>query len=264
MHTRALLSVTLLAAATCGSAVAADGGSWDFWVRAQASVGQLGLSGDAKYSDNGINGTTFSTADVGLDSQEITPAFELGVGTPVFDFHAFVGYQAWSTDGSETLSKAVNFGGRPFTVGTPVSSSAEVKDLYAEANWAPLALNLAGVSIGLAAHQLSLTSSLTAAGTTTSLDESVIVPTLALRAYVAPLDMLEAEVVVHGLAVPLGSVEGSYLYAQAQLSYYPVTYIGVIGGWRTTMIDISVKDGDKKAEANIALSGPFLGVAAQF
>jgi hypothetical protein len=259
MHTRALLSITLLAAAS--GAVAADGGTWDFWVRAQASVGQLGLNGDAKYALNG-SGSPYSMSDVGLDSSATTPAFELGLGTPIFDFHAFVGYQAWKTDGSATLSEIIDFGGKSFS--GDVSSKAEVKDLYGEVNWAPIALNLAGFSIGLAAHQLSLSNSLEMTGTSAKLDQSVVVPTLALRAYAAPLDMLEAEVVIHGLAVPLGDIEGSYVFAQAQVAYYPLEYVGVIGGWRTTMIDLSVKDGSKKAEANVSLSGPFLGLAAQF
>jgi hypothetical protein len=262
MHTRTLLSLTLLAAA--GSVAAADGGSWDFYVRAQASAGLLGLSGDASYTDKGLGGTTFDMQDVGLDSSEVSPAFELGVGTPIFDFHGFLGWQSWSTDGDGTISKTINFGGESFTAGSKVSSKAELSDLYAEVNWSPIALNLAGFSIGLAAHQISVTSSLASGGQRAEFDESGIVPTLALRAYVAPLDMLEAEIVVHGLAVPFGDISGSYLFAQAQVAYYPMENIGVIGGWRHSMIDLEFDSGSTKAEASIALSGPYLGIAAQF
>ena len=262
MHTRALLSLTLLA--TAGTAMAADGGSWDYYVRAQASAGMLGLSGDASFSDKGLGGTTFKTSDVGLDDSALAPAFELGVGTPIFDFHGYLGYQSWSTDGDATLSQQIDFAGESFTAGTAVSSKAELTDLYAEINWAPIALNLAGFSIGLAAHQLAVSTEMEAAGQNATFDETFIIPTLAVRAYVAPLDMLEFEVMVHGLAVPLGDVSGSYLVAQAQVAYYPMTYIGVIGGWRTTMIDIEYDAGQTKAKADVSLSGPYLGVAAQF
>ncbi len=262
MHTRALLSLTLLALA--GTASAADGGSWDYWVRAQVSAGSLGLSGDASYSDQGGNGTTFDVADVGLDDSEITPALELSVGTPIFDFHGFLGWQAWSTDGDGTITKTLNFGDESFTAGSKISAEAEVTDLYAEVNWAPIALNVAGFSIGLAAHQLSVTTSMESGGQQAELDESGIVPTLALRAYAAPLDMLEVEVMVHGLAVPLGDASGSYLTGQIQASYYPIESVGIIGGWRHTAIDVEFEDGSNKAKANITLSGPFLGLAAQF
>jgi hypothetical protein len=260
MHTRALISITLLACA--GTAMAADGGSWDYWVRAQVSGGLIGLSGDAKYTDQGVTGTSFSMADVGLDSSEATPNLEVSVGTPIFDFHAFLGYQAWETDGSKTLSSPIDFGGTNFS--GAINSKAELTDLYAEVNWAPIALNVAGFSIGLAAHQLTIMTSLESSGVTTKLDESAILPTLALRAYAAPLDMLEVEVMIHGLALPLGDISGSYLTGQIQVSYYPMENIGVIGGWRQTMIDVEIEDGGKKAEANITQSGPFLGLAAQF
>lgn len=261
MHTRAILSASLLA--LCAApAFAADGGSWDFWVRAQASAGQLGLGGDAKWSDNGVGGATFNMSDVGLDDSEVTPAIELGAGTPIFDFHGFLGWQSWSTEGSATVTSPFNFGGS--SISGAVSSKATLDDLYVEFNWSPIALNLGGFSIGLAAHQISLTTELTTVGVSEKLDESATLPTLAVRAYVAPLDMLEAEVMVHGLAVPLGDVSGSLLFAQVQVAYYPMEYVGVIGGWRTTMLDLDFESGGSKVEASLDLSGPYLGVAAQF
>jgi hypothetical protein len=262
MHHRALLSLTLLA--TAGTAMAADGGSWDYWVRAQASAGSLGLSGDASFTDKGLGGTTFSTADVGLDDSALAPAVEIGLTTPILDFHAFLGWQSWSVDGDATLDQQIDFAGESFTAGTAVSSKAEITDIYAEFNWAPISLNLAGFSLGLAAHQLAVSTEMEAAGQNAKFDETFIIPTLAVRAYVAPLDSLEFEVMVHGLAVPLGDVSGSYLVAQAQVAYYPLKYIGVIGGWRTTMIDIEYEADQTKAKADVSLSGPYLGVAAQF
>lgn len=262
MHIRHILPLTLLAIA--GTAAAADDGSWDYWVRAQASAGMLGLSGDAKFSDKGLGGTQFSIDDVGLDDSEVSPALELSVGTPIFDFHGFIGWQSWSTDGSAEISEEIDFGGTTFTAGTDVKSEASLSDLYAEVNWAPIALDVAGFSIGLAAHQISVTTSLESNGEKVELDESGIVPTLALRAYVAPIDAIEVEVMAHGLAVPTGDISGSLAILQGQVSYYPLENIGVIGGWRHTMIDLEFEDGGSKVEASLALSGPFLGLAAQF
>lgn len=262
MHTRVIIPLALLA--SCGLASAAEDGSWDYWVRAQASAGLLGLSGDAKYGDQGVPGTTFAAKDVGLDGSEVSPALELSVGTPIFDFHAHLGWQSWSTEGDATLGKTISFGGQTYTAGTKVSSEAEVSDLYLEANWAPIALDVAGFAIGLALHQVSVSASLEAGGIRSEFDEDGIVPTLALRAYVSPLDMLEAEIMAHGLAVPLGDVSGTLAIVQAQVSYYPLENIGVIGGWRHAMIDLEFEDGQRKASANATLSGPFLGLAAQF
>lgn len=266
MHTRALLSATAVAAACAlaAPASAADEGTWDYWVRVQASVGSIGLSGDASYEDAGLPGTSFDMSDVGLDESEITPALEIGLTTPLLSFHGFIGWQEWSTEGSATLSQTINFGGESFTAGTAIDSEATFSDLYAEFNWGPIELNPAGFSIGLALHQLGLRTSISAVGQSVEFDESGIVPTLAVRGYVAPLDMLEAEFMVHGLAVPLGDISGSYLVAQAQVSYYPWDYLGVFLGYKHSAIDIEFEDGDRQAEANVTLSGPFLGVAAQF
>ncbi len=260
MHTRALFSATLLAVAASG--FAAEGGTWDYWVRVQASVGSIGLDGDASYGVNGGSGTSFDMADVGLDASETTPAFELGLTTPLLSFHGFLGYQSWSTDGSATLTAPISFGGQSFT--GAITSSATISDLYAEFCWAPIELNPAGFTIGLAVHQLGMQTELNSVGQNVEFDESALVPTLAVRAYVAPLDMFEVEAMVHGLAVPVGDVSGSFLAAQVQASYYPMDYIGVFAGYRHTMIDLEIDDGDMKAQANVALSGPFLGIAAQF
>jgi hypothetical protein len=105
---------------------------------------------------------------------------------------------------------------------------------------------------------------LASTGQRVEFDENVLVPTLAVRAYVAPLDMFEVEAMVHGLAVPIGDVSGSFVAGQIQASYYPMDYVGIFAGYRHTMIDMEIDDGDMKAEANVALSGPFLGIAAQF
>lgn len=260
MHTRAFLSATLLAAAS--ASFAADGGTWDFYLRGQVSATVAKLDGNAEYSKNGSASDSFSTADIGLGDSSVSPAVEIGLGMPLFDFHAHLGYSAFSTDGSKALTAPLDFGGQNFT-GT-VDSKAEISDLYVEACWAPLALNLGGVSIGLAAHQLSLKTTISAGAVSATLDESAVLPTLAVRAYVAPLDMLEAEIVVHALSVPLGDLTGTYAYAQAQVAYYPMTYIGVIAGYRHTMIDIEIKSGNNKAVADLTLSGPYLGLAAQF
>lgn len=262
MHIRTILIPTLLAAA--GAAQAADGGSWDFYARAQASAGLLGLSGDASYQKDGIAASTISTDGIGLDDAEISPAIELGVGTPIFDFHAFLGWQSWETDGSGTLSQTVSFGGQSYTGGTQIASKASVEDLYLEANWSPIALNLAGFSIGVAVHRLSVSAELDNGLVRSEFDESAILPMLALRAYVAPLDMLEVEAMVHALSVPLGDVSGTVAYGQIQASYYPMEYIGVNLGWRHAMIDVEIEDGGDKAKADVSLSGPFLGLSAQF
>ena len=262
MHTRAFLSATLLAAAAAGSA--ADGGTWDFYLRAQASAAMATLDGSAAYSKDGVDGTTLSTSDLGLGDSSISPAVEIGLGMPLLDFHAHLGWSTFSTEGTETLTGNINFAGQTYTAGTRLDSTAEVSDLYVEACWAPLALNVAGFSIGLAAHQLAIKATLSGGGVDTALDESAILPTLALRAYVSPLDMLEAEVVVHGLSLPLGDITGTYAFAQAQVAYYPLTYIGIIAGYRHSIIDVEIESGGNKVMADVTVSGPYLGLAAQF
>lgn len=263
MHIRALTSASLLAIA--GASFAADDGTWDFYIRAQASATLAKLGGDAAYSTGSMTGTSFSASDVGLGDSSVTPNLELGLGMPLFDFHAHLGWSQFSTDGSGTVSKSVNFGGQTYAAGQKVSSKAEITDLYLEACWAPIALDVAGFSLGIAAHQLDVTTSLSNSTVgKTEFSETAILPTLAVRAYVSPIDMLEVEAMVHGLSVPVGDASGTFVYGQVQAAYYPYTYIGVIAGYRYAMIDVEIESGHDKAKADVTLSGPYLGVAAQF
>jgi hypothetical protein len=265
LRTRHLVFAPLLAAATLP---AADDGTWDYWIRVEPQVTFATISGDAKLSDGGLDGTTFSTSDVGLDSREATPGIEIGIGVPLFDFGAHLGYQSFSTSGSGDLTQSIAFGGITFPAGTAVDSEAEITDLYAELYWAPIALDLAGFSLGIAAHQLQISTSLEGSvGTETvkeTLDESAIIPTLVLRGYVSPLDMLEAEVAVQGMTIPGGDVQGTYLDIQAKLAFYPIEYVGIIAGYRHTLYDIDVKSDGKEFATSLTLSGPFVGIAAQF
>jgi hypothetical protein len=265
MTLRHTLPATLLAlAGTVGTAAAADDGTWDYWVRVQASATMASLDGKAAYSKDGLKGTSVSTSDIALDSSEISPVIEVGLGAPLFDFGANLGYATFSTSGDSTLTEDVNFGGQTYLASTKIRSESKITDLYVEGYWAPIALNLAGFSLGVAVHKLDVSASLDAVGQSAKFDESAILPTLAVRAYVSPLDMLEVEAMVHGLAVPFGDASGSFLYAQAQVAYYPIENVGVIGGYRRAMIDVEIESGKDKAVADVSLSGPYLGLAAQF
>jgi hypothetical protein len=243
---------------------AADDGTWDYWVRVEPQVTFAALSGDISFGDSGVDGTSFGADEVGLDSREATPGVEIGLGVPLFDFGIHAGYRRFSTSGSGDLTQDISFGGTTFSGGAAVDSEAEITDLYAEAYWAPIALDLGGFSLGLAAHQLQLSASLESSGVKETLDESAVIPALAVRGYVSPIDMFEAEVAVHGMSIPAGDAQGTYLDVMAKVAFYPVEYVGIIAGYRHTVYDLDVDAGDKSFAANLTLSGPFIGLAAQF
>lgn len=265
MRSAAPLRLALAGALALSALHAGDDGTWDYWVRVQASAAYLALDGEASYTRHGVPGTTIQVADLGLDGGALAPAGELGLTTPLLSFHAFLAASRWTREESATLAAPLAFGGQTFAASTQVHSEITLEDAYAELSWGPLELDVAGFAVGLAVHRLGLSGRIAGGGAVAEFDETAYLPTLALRAYVAPIDMLEAEAMVHALSLPLGDVASAAFYtAQAQLSFYPIDYVGVFAGYRFSGIEVEIEYGGTRVDTALTLSGPFLGLAAQF
>ncbi|MCS6970951.1 MAG: hypothetical protein RMM29_00875 [Planctomycetota bacterium] len=262
---RSVCVTCILLAAHAGPLAAGDDGTWDYWVRVQASAAYLTLAGETSYTARGVPGTAVEVSDLGLDSGAVAPGLELGLTTPLLSFHGFLAGSQWTLEETTTLGSAVQFGGRSFAASTQVRSELTISDAYAEICWGPIELDIAGFAVGLAVHRLGLQATLSGGGQSASFDEVAYLPTLALRAYVAPIDMLEAEAMVHGLSVPLGEVaSATFASAQAQLSFYPIDFIGAFVGYRYTLAEVEFEYRSTAIDASLTLSGPFAGIAAQF
>jgi hypothetical protein len=227
---RRLLTVPLLCLG--GIATAADNVASDYWVRVMPAAWFVAFDGDAKYTENGVPGDNLSLDDLDLANSEAGFGLEVSAKLPIlFSFHA--GGYVVGTDGSFNTG-GVDFGGQNFTGN--VNSSLDVSDLYIEADLQLLDLDLVGCAIGVGYHLPMLTS-------------------------------LGAEAKIHWIELSYDDTGVSYIDATIQITWRPWEMIGFIGGYRHVAADLSFDSPagvNADADLDLTLSGPFLGLTAQF
>jgi hypothetical protein len=260
---RRLLTVPLLLIGGVASAV--DDVATDYWVRVMPAAWFVGFDGDAKYSSNNVAGDSLSLDDVDLANQEAGFGLEVSAKLPIlFSFHA--GGFVVGTDGQFTAA-AVDFGGQTFN--GAVDSSLDLSDLYGEADLQLLDLDLVGFAIGVGYHFMNAQMELSGSGTTAKLDEDVQFPVLALRGHanLPILTSLGAEAKIHWMELSVNDTGVSYLDATIQITWRPWELLGFIGGYRYVAADLSFDNPagvNADADLDLTLSGPFLGLTAQF
>ena len=245
---------------------AADTEANNYWLRVSASAWLPALSGDLSYRQgNGLANKT-STDSLGLGDSELTPMLDLDIKPPLIPFipNLHVGFYNFSTDGSETLTSNLTFGGRTFSAGTNITSKAALTDIYAELNWQPLDLDLVGVGLGFGAHSMQAEFTISGGGFSEKLDSPAVIPVLALRAHVNPLDVLGIEVEANGISANMGDFDGTFLDLRLQAVYRPINWLGVVGGYRHVLLDADITDGSNKITFDLTFSGPYLGALVQF
>lgn len=241
---------------------AADDTANDYWIRLQANAWFAPLDGNFAYTDNNVPPTSMSVDEIGLGDSETNLMAEVSLQLPFFlDFH--VGGWTFGTSGSNTLSRDIEFGDVTFNASDTITSKIDLSDFYGEIAWG-LNFDLVGFSIGLAAHFLSVDGELRSTTQNADFDGSIPVPMVAVRAHVNPLASLGFEGVLHGLSLSVGEYDTTVLDLRLQAIYRPIDMLGVIGGLRHYVLDIEGKDGNEEVLIDLTLSGPFVGLVAQF
>jgi hypothetical protein len=244
---------------------AADDVASDYWVRVMPAAWLVGFDGDARYSADGSSGDHLTLDDLDLGDTEAGFGIEVSAKLPILlSFHG--GFYAVGTEGSFTAA-GVQFGGETFN--GSVDTSLDLADLYLEADLQLLDLDLVGCAIGLGWHRLDVEVDLAGGGTRATLDEEAQFPVVALRAHanLPVLTSLGAEAKVHWMELSLDDTAVSYLDATLQVTWRPWEYLGFIGGYRHVVVDLGFDAPagvDADADVDVTLSGPFLGVTAQF
>lgn len=260
---RRLLTVPLLCLG--GIANAADNVASDYWVRVMPAAWFVAFDGDAKYTADGLSGDNLSLDDVDLANSEAGFGLEVSAKLPIlFSFHA--GGYVVGTDGSFTTA-GVDFGGETLTGN--VDSSIDLSDLYIEADLQLLDLDLVGFAIGVGYHLMNTEVSLDDGTNSAALDEDLQFPVVSLRAHanLPMLTSLGAEAKVHWMELSLDDTGVSYIDATIQITWRPWEMIGFIGGYRHVAADLSFDNptgANADADLDLTLSGPFLGMTAQF
>ena len=248
-----------------GAASAADDVASDYWVRVMPAAWLVGFDGDARYSEGGTAGDHLSLDQLDLANSEAGFGLEVSAKLPIlFSVHA--GGFVVGTDGSFTTG-GVDFGGETFTGN--VDSSLDFTDLYIEADLQLLDLDLVGCAIGVGYHLMNTEVSLSDGTNSAALDEDVQFPVIALRAHanLPILASLGAEAKIHWMELSYDDTGVSYLDATIQIVWRPWEMLGFIGGYRNVIADLSFDDPagvNADADVDLTLSGPFLGLTAQF
>ncbi len=260
---RLLLSIPLICLGSAASA--ADDVASDYWVRVMPAAWFVAFDGDARYTADGTVGDNLTLDDVDLANTETGFGLEVSAKLPIlFSFHA--GGFGVGTEGSFTAA-TIDFGGETFN-GT-VDSTLDITDLYGEADLQLLDLDLVGFAIGIGYHLMNTEMKLSSVGTTATLDEDVQFPVVALRAHanLPVLTSLGAEFKLHWIDLSLDDTGVSYIDATIQITYRPWEYLGFIGGYRhiAAELEFDAPTGtNADADVDVTLSGPFLGLTAQF
>jgi hypothetical protein len=259
---------TLLLIAGGARLAAADGAGTDYWVRVMPELWVAKLGGDFSFQRGGGSPTKLDADQLGIDGNHNTFAIEAGAQVPfLFGFHA--GYSAFKTDGSATLTQNVTYGSQTFTAASTVETHAKLNDLWGEICVRPLNLDLVGFSVGVAGHSLGAEMTLrdTGSGQQDSFKKTVFIPAGALRAHVTPVLGVTIEARLHYIELGLGGDHARYVSAALQASYRPITWVGILAGYRYDLFDIHLKDpsgSNSSADTNLSLSGPYAGLIAKF
>lgn len=260
---RRLLTVPLLLIG--GVASAADNVASDYWVRVMPAAWFVGFDGDAQYTENGVPGDNLSLDDLDLANSEACFGLEVSAKLPIlFSFHA--GGYVVGTEGSFTAT-GETFGGATFAGN--VNSSIDLSDLYIEADLQILDLDLVGFAIGVGYHLMNTEVSLSDGTNSAALDEDLQFPVVSLRAHanLPMLTSLGAEAKVHWIDLSLDDTGVSYIDATIQITWRPWELLGFIGGYRYVAAELSFDNPagvNAEADLDLTLSGPFLGLTAQF
>lgn len=260
---RRLLTVPLLLIG--GVAGAADNVASDYWVRVMPAAWFVGFDGDARYSEGGTPGDNLSLDDLDLANSEACFGLEASAKLPIlFSFHA--GGYVVGTEGSFTAT-GESFGGVTFAGN--VNTTIDLTDIYIEADLQLLDLDLVGCAIGVGYHLMNTEVSLNGGTNSAALDEDLQFPVIALRAHanLPMLTSLGAEAKIHWMELSYDDTGVSYIDATIQITWRPWEMLGFIGGYRYVAADLSFDSPagvNADADLDLTLSGPFLGLTAQF
>lgn len=259
-------SVVFLLPMSVDSLLAVESGN-KYLIRAQVSLWNAKSGGDFDFSN-----PSSSTPDVSMDDLDLSDSsgslrYEISAQLPLF-FDVYLGGFSYGEDGNVALGGGLTddftFGDTDFT-NENISTDFSVNDTYVELAWRPVNL-FAGVSIGLAIHKQDITAKVTAVGVSEVLDETVYFPTLSARAWFN----LPAGVMIEGgvqyLSVSISDYKAKYTEANVQVSYRPMDKIGIFLGYQITQMDLDFDKvgGISSVVANYDLSGPYIGLLAQF
>jgi hypothetical protein len=225
-------------------------------------VGPIEAEGSLAASTSGASSAS-DLSDLGIDE-------ESAVFQPRVDF-AWGGMdvvvQSWSAEfaGTGSLTGDFDLGGTTIPAGDDVDTSIDLRTFDADVTWDVVPGDMVDLGLGLGIKLLDVDLRVTSltTGDEVSTDEVVPLPVLALRGEVEVGDFaLQAD--VSGLALDVSSVDVRVLDLDLAAAWRFGELGGVHGelalGWRSTDFELAFEDQGSEVDAELAFSGPFLGL----
>jgi outer membrane protein len=217
------------------------------------------LDGTVKVDEANIIGTTIDFEnDLGIEDENY-PSGEVFVG--MGRHHLSLAYTDIDYSGRNTLTRTIVFKGETYALSSLVTSSIEYKmiDFHYQYDFVDLENVLAGFSLGgvFQVKYLDGEVSLKTTGLDEKEDFTLPIPMVGLNLHIGLIsDILEAR--VRGTAM---SYSGNTMYEiMADISWTPLPFIEIHGGYKTFVIDIDEDD----VIFDYDMSGPYAALTVSF
>jgi outer membrane protein len=217
------------------------------------------LDGTVQADEASIIGTTIDFEnDLAIEDEDF-PSVEAFVG--VGKHHLDLGYTKIDYSGSNVLTRTIIFNGETYPISSLVSSSIEYKmiDFHYQYDLIDLENALAGFSLGgvIQVKYLDGEVSLKTTGLDEKEDFTLPIPMVGLNLHIGIIaDILEAR--VRGTIM---TYSGDLMYElMADLSFTPLPFIDIHGGYRTFVIDVEEED----VILDYNMSGPYVAITISF
>jgi outer membrane protein len=217
------------------------------------------LDGTVKVDEANIIGTTIDfDNDLGIEDEDY-PSGEVFVGFG--RHHLSLAYTNIDYSGRKTLTRTIVFRGETYAVSSLVTSSIEYRmiDFHYQYDFLDLENVLAGFSLGgvFQVKYLDGEVSLKTTGLDEKEDFTLPIPMVGLNLHIGLIsDILEAR--LRGTAM---SYSGNTMYEiMADISWTPLPFIDIHGGYKTFVIDIDEDD----LIFDYDMSGPYVALTVSF
>jgi outer membrane protein len=217
------------------------------------------LDGNVKVDEAATIGDTLNfEKDLGIEDENY-PSVEVFLGAG--KHHLALTYTDIDYSGRKTLTRDIIFNGETYSIGDLVTSFIEYKmmDLLYQYDFLNLENVLAGFSLGVVFQIKYLDGEIGLK--TTGIDEkedfTLPIPMIGLNLHIGMLaDVLEAR--LRGTAI---GYAGNAIYElMADLSWTPLPFLDIHGGYKTFVIDIDEDD----VIFDYDMSGPYLALTVSF
>lgn len=230
-------------------------------------IGALELEGDLLISEDEVDATN-SVGDLGLDDREATPSalLDLEWGSP----HLTLATQSTSFSGDGRLAGALEYEGNTIPAGADVASDLDlgIHSGILTFDVAPTPIMELGIGFGVTAVAIDARFREDGTGTTVDTDEVLPVPVLAARVGFW-VDNVEVAGLISGMDASVDDADVQMLDLDVYARYHFFGFAqhgsgSVVLGWRRLDLDAEYEDEDSVIDAELRLTGPYLGVQFGF